>query len=208
MIKRQFALLLFAIAFLSGCGKKKNSNSIQMAKNSFSRVDIPMSGDQVVPADDTVRSFFDQDIKEFVALDDQDNESGSDHDFAWVDGDKADEGFKTVYFDFNRHGVRTDQKEAVQYDVAQVQKTLQETKSNQKVSIVVEGHACHSAGSAAYNLALSEKRAKTVANQLTAAGLPKENIKVVGRGQDIPVAYGNREQQWKNRRVELHVVRS
>ena len=166
-----------------------------------------MAGDQVATADDSVRSFFDQDIKEFVALDGEGSEAGSASDFAWVDAN--DSAFKTVYFDFDKHTVRTDQKEAVAYDISQTRKTLQEaTKNNQKTTVVVEGHACHSAGSAAYNLALSEKRAKAVANQLTAAGLPKDTIKVVGRGQDVPVCDGTREQQWKNRRVEFHVVQS
>lgn len=208
MIKKQFALFLFGIAFLSGCGKK-NKNKMMAKGDSFSQVNIPMAGEQVATADDSVRSFFDNDIKEFVAMDGDTTEAGSPSDFAWVDANEKDSAFKTVYFDFDKHSVRTDQQESVKYDVAQTRKTLEDAvKNNQKTTVVVEGHACHSAGSAAYNLALSEKRAKAVANQLTAAGLSKDSIKVVGRGQDVPVVYGTREQQWKNRRVEFHVVQS
>lgn len=209
MIKKQFALFLFGIAFLSGCGKK-NKNKMMAKGDSFSQVNIPMAGDQVANADDSVRSFFDQDIKEFVAMDGENStEAGSVNDFAWVDANEKDSIFKTVYFDFDKHGIRADQKETVSYDVNQSKKTLTESqKNNQKTTVVIEGHACHSAGSSAYNLALSEKRAKAVANQLTASGLSKQNVKVVGRGQDVPVCDGSREQQWKNRRVEFHVVQS
>lgn len=210
MIKKQFALFLFGIAFLSGCGKRKDKN-MRMAKgDSFSQVDIPLAGDQVATADDSVRSFFDSDIKEFVAMDGENSsEAGSVNDFAWVDANEKDSTFKTVYFDFDKHTVRTDQQESVKYDVGQARKTIEDaTKANQKVAVVIEGHSCHSAGSSAYNLALSEKRAKAVANQLTVSGFPKDTIKVVGRGQDVPVVNGTREQQWKNRRVEFHVVQS
>lgn len=208
MIKKQFALFLFGIAFLSGCGKR-NKNKMMAKGDSFSQVNIPLAGDQVANADDSVRSFFDQDIKEFVALDGDDVQAGTVNDFAWVDANEKDSTFKTVYFDFDKNSIRADQKETIAHDVTQTRKTVAEAKkNNQKTTVVIEGHACHSAGSSAYNLALSEKRAKAVANQLTAAGLPKENIKVVGRGQDVPVAYGTREQQWKNRRVEFHVVQS
>lgn len=209
MVKKQFALFLFGIAVLSGCGKR-NKNKMMAKGDSFSQVNIPMAGDQVATADDSVRSFFDQDIKEFVAMDGENStEAGSVNDFAWVDANEKDSTFKSVYFDFDKHSVRADQKEAVSYDVVQTRKTLESSqKNNQKTTVVIEGHACHSAGSSAYNLALSEKRAKVVANQLTAAGLPKESIKVVGRGQDVPVCDGTREQQWKNRRAEFHVVQS
>lgn len=209
MIKKQFAILLFGIAFLSGCGKR-NKNKMMAKGDSFSQMNIPMAGDQVATADDSVRSFFDKDIKEFVAIEGENStDASSINDFAWVDANEKDSTFKAVYFDFDKHTVRSDQKEIVSYDGAQTRKTLDEAqKSNQKTTVVIEGHACHSAGSAAYNLALSEKRAKAVANQLTASGLPKESIKVVGRGQDVPVCEGNREQQWKNRRAEFHVVQS
>ena len=59
-------------------------------------------------------------------------------------------------------------------------------------------------------MALSEKRAKTVADKLIAAGIPQENIKVVARGQECPEkdSFGNEitgsiAQQAPNRRAEF-----
>ena len=78
--------------------------------------------------------------------------------------------------------------------------------------MVIEGHSCHSAGSAVYNLALSEKRAKALADRLVAGGVPSQNIKVVGRGQEVPAVVegkavtGDRKEQAPNRRDEVRVI--
>ena len=76
-------------------------------------------------------------------------------------------------------------------------------------TIVIEGHACHSAGSAIYNLALSEKRARHVAQKFAEAGIDSCNIKIAPRGQEMPIVKeGNRKQQAPNRRVEIFAIDS
>ena len=80
--------------------------------------------------------------------------------------------------------------------------------------LVIDGHACHSAGSRAYNLALSERRAKVLADLMIEAGIPADCVKIVGRGDEMAALVngkpvdGDREQQWPNRRDEIHVVYS
>ena len=77
--------------------------------------------------------------------------------------------------------------------------------------MVIEGHACQE-GTPAYNVALSEKRAKIVADHFVAAGVPSSSIKVVGRGQECPAVIngktvnGSREDRAPNRRVEVRVI--
>jgi len=75
------------------------------------------------------------------------------------------------------------------------------------VSVQVAGHT-DSKGSDAYNQKLSERRAQSVSNFLTAQGIPASKLSVVGYGESQPVADnatdGGRAQ---NRRVELHVTR-
>ena len=81
-------------------------------------------------------------------------------------------------------------------------------------TIIIEGHACHSSGSSVYNLALSEKRAKAIADWFTSQSVPENNIKIVGRGFESPAIVsgktieGDKQQQWPNRRVEVHVLYS
>ena len=76
----------------------------------------------------------------------------------------------------------------------------------------IDGHACHSAGTPAYNLVISERRARTVRNQLIARGISAEDVKIVGHGDEVPAVVdgkkvtGGREEQWQNRRSEIHVI--
>ncbi len=63
-----------------------------------------------------------------------------------------------------------------------------------------------SSGPAAYNQKLSERRAQSVADYLTAAGIGSDRLTVKGMGEENPVADNStREGREKNRRVEVVV---
>ncbi|MGH6895105.1 MAG: OmpA family protein [Geminicoccaceae bacterium] len=71
--------------------------------------------------------------------------------------------------------------------------------------VVVTGYT-DTAGSAAYNLQLSERRADMVADELIRRGVPATDITTVGRGEEdllVPTADGVSEP--RNRRVEIVV---
>ncbi|KAA0996750.1 OmpA family protein [Pseudomonas sp. ANT_J12] len=75
------------------------------------------------------------------------------------------------------------------------------------VSIKVVGHT-DSKGSDAYNQALSERRASSVAAYLLSQGLAPNKLTSEGRGESEPVADNETEEgRAKNRRVELHINR-
>ncbi|MBV8784522.1 MAG: OmpA family protein [Gammaproteobacteria bacterium] len=72
--------------------------------------------------------------------------------------------------------------------------------------IEVAGHT-DSRGSAAYNQALSERRAQSVASYLESRGVRQQRIMVVGDGENHPVASNDTEAgRAQNRRVEITVV--
>lgn len=69
--------------------------------------------------------------------------------------------------------------------------------------ITVTGHT-DSQGAAAYNKALSERRARSVADHLRDQGLSNLKINVVGMGEDRPIATNDTaEGRAENRRVEI-----
>jgi len=75
--------------------------------------------------------------------------------------------------------------------------------ANAGVSVIVEGHA-DERGTREYNVALSEKRAKTVQNLLSLQGAAGNQTEAVALGEEKPVAMGHDESAWHlNRRVEL-----
>lgn len=72
--------------------------------------------------------------------------------------------------------------------------------------VEVAGHT-DSTGSAAYNQALSERRAQSVAAYLTSRGVRGARLIVVGDGENHPIASNDTpEGRQQNRRVELTIV--
>jgi len=70
----------------------------------------------------------------------------------------------------------------------------------------VVGHT-DSTGSRQYNQALSEKRARSVADYLVARDVARSRLRVEGAGFDQPIAdNATAEGRARNRRVELHIV--
>ncbi len=209
-------LLCLTIIALPGCGqKKKQVKPVKNTpKNEMASIDIPL-------ADDDIRNFFNDDLDEFALLEDElssdlsavasANDSDETDEFAWIN-EPEQKNSKVVYFDFDRYAIREDQKTAVAQDIAFVKEELKKAEEGDYAPVVViNGHADHAAGSAAYNLALSEKRAKAVANQFAAEGI---HVKTVGRGAEVPAVIngkkvtGNRDDQALNRRAEVNVIYS
>ena len=103
-----------------------------------------------------------------------------------------------VFFDFDRSNLTAT---AVQT----IKQAADQAKTGRSTRIDVTGHADR-AGTDAYNMALSLRRANAVKDQLVREGIPAAQIAVVGRGESqplVPTADGVREPQ--NRRVEIVV---
>lgn len=76
-------------------------------------------------------------------------------------------------------------------------------KANQDKKISIQGH-CDERGSAEYNLALGERRAKAAAKYLMTMGVKPERVATISYGKERPAVQGNDESAWsKNRRDEF-----
>ena len=103
---------------------------------------------------------------------------------------------KDIFFDFDKSSIRVDMKKSLIENV-------QWLKANPTASIIIEGH-CDERGTGEYNLALGQRRAKSVTNNLVAAGINAKRIKVISYGKERPFAPGHDESAWKlNRRAHL-----
>lgn len=70
----------------------------------------------------------------------------------------------------------------------------------------VEGN-CDERGTAEYNLALGERRAKAVASFLESEGVKADQLKTVSYGKEKPVDPAHTEEAWaKNRRADLNYL--
>jgi outer membrane protein OmpA-like peptidoglycan-associated protein len=103
-----------------------------------------------------------------------------------------------VLFDFDKSVLRSDSGPAIQRAVVLL-------KRSQK-SVIVEGHT-DNIGTHEYNQALSEARAKTVANALEQRGIAASRVTTKGFAYDRPAASNDTPAgQAKNRRTEIVVV--
>lgn len=110
----------------------------------------------------------------------------------------AENGKAVLYinFDVDKATLKPEGRTAVQ----EIVKTL---NNDQTLSLRVEGHTDNT-GNADHNKKLSQDRANTVLEELTASGIDGSRLKAIGHGAEKPlVANDSEEGKAKNRRVEL-----
>lgn len=232
-MKKAFLGLLVVTIGFAGCSSRKKEEPRKPSTEIYADVDIPMSDDdmnsvfddstnQLMKTDEIVfDDIADQnlDLADAVYTDDviyddiadlPNNQVAAD-DFSWIQ--ESSDDFKKVYFEFDRYTLKEDQQEAVESN-AEKAKEILAIEQGRRVTLLIEGHSDHAAGSDTYNLALSEKRAKTEKDYLVSQGIPADVIKVIGRGSEVPALVdgrpveGDRNQQWPNRRDEMRVLYS
>lgn len=109
----------------------------------------------------------------------------------------AEATFDKIYFDFDSSDLSKSSRDTLTRSA----EALINNQKNAKVRI--EGN-CDERGSAEYNLALGERRAKAAAQYLTTMGVQPERVSVISYGNEKPAVQGNDEAAWsKNRRDEF-----
>lgn len=80
-------------------------------------------------------------------------------------------------------------------------------QAKEGLQVTLEGHT-DERGSREYNLALGERRAKSVRRVLLVHGVDQKRIEIVSFGEEQPLVKGNTEQAYaKNRRVRIRYER-
>ena len=105
-----------------------------------------------------------------------------------------------VFFEFNKSTLTPEAKKAIA-------NAATAAKSGKVARLVCTGYTDR-AGSDAYNMALSQRRANAVKAELAKLGIPAAQVATVGRGEAnplVPTADGVREAQ--NRRVEIEFAK-
>ena len=103
---------------------------------------------------------------------------------------------KTVYFDFDKFDVRDDQVPVLQANAAWL-------KSHGQYKLLVEGH-CDERDTIEFNLALGDRRAKSVRQYLIDLGVSADRIRTISYGEERPADPGHDEEAYaRNRRGEF-----
>jgi len=106
-----------------------------------------------------------------------------------------------VYFEYNKAVIKSESFPILDAVAA----TLEGNPDIQLVE--VQGHT-DERGNDAYNLALSDKRAKAVVKYLTDKGIEADRLSGQGYGETQPIDQHHNESAWaKNRRVEFLILK-
>ena len=103
-----------------------------------------------------------------------------------------------VYFPFDKFDLTTEAQQVVQ-------QAADYAKMGNATKVLVVGHT-DTSGSAQYNLRLSERRAKAVADALVGAGVNQSVLSVDWKGKtDLAVQTGDNVKEPLNRRATINI---
>ncbi len=104
-----------------------------------------------------------------------------------------------VHFDYDKYMIRDEDKPVLD-------KNAKWLNLNSRVKVTIEGHA-DERGETEYNLALGDKRAKSVKKYLETLGVSDGRLSTISYGEEKPTEPGHDESAWsKNRRAEFKIT--
>lgn len=104
---------------------------------------------------------------------------------------------RVVYFDFDKSNIKDEYKPLLKAHADYLE-------AHPNVHVRLEGNT-DERGTREYNMALGERRAKSVYQYLTLLGVSPSQLSTISFGEERPAVLGHEESAWsKNRRVELN----
>lgn len=105
-------------------------------------------------------------------------------------------GLQDIFFDYDRFYIRNDAETVME-------KNIEYLLGNPDVKVKIEGY-CDERGTAEYNIALGEERARAAKEYLVKNGIAPDRISTVSYGKERPFCNEHNEECWQaNRRVHF-----
>jgi peptidoglycan-associated lipoprotein len=109
-------------------------------------------------------------------------------------------GLSTVFFEYDQARLTAEARR-------QLAENAEWIKNNPSFTIQIEGHT-DERGSVEYNLALGERRAKSVKTFLEGLGVDSRRMTIISYGEEKPLETGSSESAWgRNRRANFVPIR-
>jgi len=112
---------------------------------------------------------------------------------------KANDALKPIYFAFDKSDIRPGDAKVLDANAAYL-------KANADQLVLIEGH-CDERGTAEYNLALGERRAKAAMNYLVSNGVEAGRITTISYGKERPVCSEHNEACWSRNRNDTFLTK-
>ena len=112
---------------------------------------------------------------------------------------RANDALKSIFFAFDKSDIRPG-------DAKVLDATAAYLKANPSQLVLIEGH-CDERGTAEYNLALGERRAKSAMNYLVSNGIEAARITTISYGKERPVCSERAETCWSRNRNDTFLTK-
>ena len=112
---------------------------------------------------------------------------------------RANDALKSIFFAFDKSDIRPG-------DAKVLDATAAYLKANPSQLVLIEGH-CDERGTAEYNLALGERRAKSAMNYLVANGIEAGRITTISYGKERPLCTEHNEACWSRNRNDTFLTK-
>ena len=219
---KKYLGVLLLLSMFSGCGKKKEKT----VKNDLAYLNRGISGgnkqidEYVFEENSNIDNFSfveedsqsksrknayksDEEINRELLREDLEGEELA---FSNYDDDLNDLNFSKIQFEFDKDRLCKGQEEKLHRNIESARRAVENGNN-----VEVRAYGCE-IGSAAYNLALSQKRANAIKKEMVAHDIGPKSIAAVGRGQEYQIAWSNATERSRrikelapNRRAEMSV---
>jgi outer membrane protein OmpA-like peptidoglycan-associated protein len=106
---------------------------------------------------------------------------------------------RNIFFDYNQYTIRSESQ-------SELDRLVTLLNENPEIKVEISGHT-DNVGGDAYNLELSDNRAKAVVEHLVSQGIAKERLIYKGYGESQPIASNDiPEGRQENRRTEFKII--
>ena len=176
---RTSLILILSIFVLSGCSSTQAPSQYSDGSNRFGDIDF-------IPDE------FDGSLQER-------NEGDDISDDKYGDFTMVRDLLPSVYFGFDSSSVAASER-------LKLQEAAEHLEQNSQDHLLVEGH-CDWYGTSEYNLALGDRRAKSVSDYLDTLGIMPERIKKLSKGSLEAISGSSKELSLKDRRADLILLK-
>lgn len=193
-----FPVLFLGLALATGCEKRIATEDFSEAAPA---VEAPSGKAEVTVPDETIKS---EDVTAEDIKNTADAKTGGNYASLSAAEDLTQKAVEkghlyTIYFDYDKYTVR-------ESDMDFLTKNAKWLGINPDIKIRIEGHA-DERGETDYNLALGDKRARSIRKYLEDMGIGASRLDVVSYGEEKPATDGHSEEAWaKNRRAEFVIT--
>jgi peptidoglycan-associated lipoprotein len=187
-----FIVLVFGMTMFTGCAEKKAV--VKSGEAQEQQVTAPQAAKADTAQEDADRLAREQAEREAALRAQAERERAEREQGAKVQAAAPVEiSVNDINFDYNKSNIRPDAREILKANADYFLK-------NGVTAIVIEGN-CDARGTAEYNMALGERRAREAKNYLVNLGVKEFIMKTISYGKERSLDPGDNEEAWaKNRR--------